>query len=149
MQWRSRRPPNSCISTSLLVHRIEEIPIKTGTFVHSRPLASPSILFQNGYYSGYSERPMAKEKLLTEANCKAAKASTKMYYLNDGGGLRLRVQTNGSRNWLFRYKVSGKEKTAGLGAYPQSVPSRSTQTSTSRERFGHRRPRSCGHETSG
>ena len=35
---------------------------------------------------------MAKEKLLTEANCKAAKASTKMYYLNDGGGLRLRVQ---------------------------------------------------------
>ena len=62
---------------------------------------------------------MAKEKLLTEANCKAAKASTKMYYLNDGGGLRLRVQTNGSRNWLFRYKVGGKEKTAGLGAYPQ------------------------------
>ena len=42
-----------------------------------------------------------------------------MYYLNDGGGLRLRVQTNGSRNWLFRYKVGGKEKTAGLGAYPQ------------------------------
>ena len=33
--------------------------------------------------------------------------------------LRLRVQTNGSRNWLFRYKVGGKEKTAGLGAYPQ------------------------------
>ena len=90
-----------------------------GTFVYLRPLVSPITLFQNGYWSGYSERPMAKEKLLTEANCKAAKASTKMYYLNDGGGLRLRVQTNGSRNWLFRYKLGGKEKTAGLGAYPQ------------------------------
>ena len=67
---------------------------------------------------------MAKEKLLTEANCKAAKASTKMYYLNDGGGLRLRVQTNGSRNWLFRYKVGGKEKTAGLINEPSAMNAR-------------------------
>ena len=81
---------------------------------------------------------MAKEKLLTEANCKVAKAGTKMYYLNDGGDLRLRVQTNGSRNWLFRYKVGSKEKTAGLGAYPPSIPSRSAQKSISRERFGLR-----------
>lgn len=33
---------------------------------------------------------MAAEKLLTEAACKAAKA--KLYYLNDGAGLRLLIR---------------------------------------------------------
>jgi integrase len=61
---------------------------------------------------------MAAEKILTEASCKAAKPKVKLYYLNDGAGLRLRVRPDGSRTWIYRYRLGGKEKTAGLGSYP-------------------------------
>ena len=40
---------------------------------------------------------MAGEKLLTDSRCKAAKRKEKIYYLNDGHGLRLRISPNGSR----------------------------------------------------
>lgn len=62
---------------------------------------------------------MAAEKLLTEASCKAAKPKVKLYYLNDGAGLRLRIRPDGSRTWIYRYRLAGKEMSAGLGAYPQ------------------------------
>lgn len=62
---------------------------------------------------------MAKEKLLSEALCKTAKPAEKLFYLNDGGGLRLRVRPNGSRHWIFRYRVGGKERSSSMGAYPQ------------------------------
>ena len=61
---------------------------------------------------------MAAEKMLTETSCKAAKPKAKLYYLNDGAGLRLRVRPDGSRTWIYRYRLGGKEKTAGLGSYP-------------------------------
>ena len=61
---------------------------------------------------------MAAEKLLSEAACKAAKAKESIYYLNDGAGLRLRVRPDGSRTWVYRYRLNGKEMSAGLGAYP-------------------------------
>jgi integrase len=61
---------------------------------------------------------MAAEKLLSEAACKAAKAKSSIYYLNDGAGLRLRIRPDGSRTWIFRYRLNGKEMSAGLGAYP-------------------------------
>lgn len=62
---------------------------------------------------------MAAEKLLTEASCKAAKAKAKLYYLNDGAGLRLRIRPDGSRTWIYRYRLGGKEMSSGLGAYPK------------------------------
>lgn len=62
---------------------------------------------------------MAAEKILTEALCKAAKPKQDMYYLNDGGGLRLRIKSNGSRSWIYRFRLDGKEKTNSLGTYPQ------------------------------
>ncbi len=58
---------------------------------------------------------MAAEKLLTEAKCKAARAGESVYYLNDGSGLRLRVRPDGSRSWLLRFFIQGKENTQGLG----------------------------------
>jgi len=61
---------------------------------------------------------MGAEKILTEANCKTAKAKEKVYYLNDGAGLRLRIRPDGSRTWIYRYRLGGKELTAGLGTYP-------------------------------
>jgi integrase len=62
---------------------------------------------------------MAAEKILTEASCKAAKPTNAVYYLNDGGGLRLRIKPNGSRSWIYRFRIDGKENTNSLGTYPQ------------------------------
>jgi integrase len=62
---------------------------------------------------------MAGQRLLTEVRCKSAKPKEKIYYLNDGGGLRLRIRPNGSRHWLYRFRISNKEKTTSLGTYPQ------------------------------
>jgi len=62
---------------------------------------------------------MAAEKILTEIACKTAKSKTKLYYLNDGAGLRLRVRPDGSRTWIYRYRLAGKETSSGLGSYPQ------------------------------
>ncbi len=62
---------------------------------------------------------MAGEKLLTEAACKAAKPKLKLYYLNDGAGLRLRIRPDGSRTWIYRFRLAGKEMSTGLGSYPQ------------------------------
>ena len=61
---------------------------------------------------------MAGEKLLSDYACKAAKPKESVYYLNDGAGLRLRIRPNGSKNWIFRYRLNAKEQNAGLGSYP-------------------------------
>jgi integrase len=61
---------------------------------------------------------MTAEKILTEASCKAAKPRTKLYYLNDGAGLRMRIRPNGSRTWIYRYRLDSKEMSTGLGVYP-------------------------------
>lgn len=61
---------------------------------------------------------MAGEKLLTETACKAAKAKPSVYYLNDGGGLRLRIRPDGSKSWLFRFHQNGKENSCSFGPYP-------------------------------
>ena len=62
---------------------------------------------------------MASEKKLTEAGCKAAKRKDMLYYLSDGAGLRLRIRPDGSKTWVLRYRLSGKEMSTGLGAYPK------------------------------
>jgi len=59
------------------------------------------------------------EKLLSELACKNAKQKSKMYYLSDGGGLRLRIRPDGSRIWILRYSLNGKEQSFSLGPYPK------------------------------
>ena len=46
---------------------------------------------------------MAGERLLSEKQCKQAKPSSKMYYLTDGGVLRLRCRPDGGKTWMYRY----------------------------------------------
>jgi integrase len=58
------------------------------------------------------------EKILSAPQCNAAKPTNKLYYLNDGAGLRLRIRPDGSRSWIYRYRLNGKEKSIGLGPYP-------------------------------
>ncbi|MDW7664779.1 MAG: Arm DNA-binding domain-containing protein, partial [Nitrosomonadaceae bacterium] len=58
------------------------------------------------------------EKILTEQSCKNAKPQSKIFYLNDGAGLRLRIRPNGSKSWVFRYSLNNKDMSHGLGTYP-------------------------------
>jgi integrase len=55
---------------------------------------------------------------LTELAIRNAKPREKPYTLSDGDGLLLLVKESGSKSWVLRYWVNGKEKRAGLGKYP-------------------------------
>lgn len=64
---------------------------------------------------------MARTTTLTNTEVKQAKPKDKVYKLSDGGGLQLRVKTNGTKSWLLDYfKPFTKKRTSlGLGAYPE------------------------------
>jgi integrase len=49
---------------------------------------------------------------------KQAKAEEKTYTMSDGRGLMLEIRPNGSKLWIVRYWVGGKEKRTSLGKYP-------------------------------
>jgi integrase len=51
-------------------------------------------------------------------SAKAVEKTTGPGMHNDGNGLYLRVTDTGARSWLFRFKLGGKERAMGLGAYP-------------------------------
>lgn len=55
---------------------------------------------------------------LTDARCRAAKASGKPQKLFDGGGLHLFVAPSGVKVWRLAYRLAGKPKTKSLGEYP-------------------------------
>ena len=58
------------------------------------------------------------EKKLTDLSCKTAKPRAKVYYLSDGAGLRLRIRPDGSKTWIYRYRLGGKEMSTGIGSFP-------------------------------
>jgi integrase len=58
------------------------------------------------------------EKLLSDRKCKSAKVRARPYPVADGNGLRLVIHPNGSKYWVLRYTLKGKETTLGLGTYP-------------------------------
>lgn len=64
---------------------------------------------------------MARTTTLTNTEVKQAKPKDKVYKLSDGGGLQLRIKTNGTKSWLLDYfKPLTKNRTSlGLGAYPE------------------------------
>ena len=70
---------------------------------------SPEAPIKLGTRTGTEGVYMAAEKILMEASCKAAKSKSDLYYLNDGAGLRLRIRPDGSRTWIYRYRLDGKE----------------------------------------
>jgi len=55
---------------------------------------------------------------LKEVKFRNAKPKEKPYRLNDGGGLSLLINPNGSKWWRFRYTFNGKEKGISFGVYP-------------------------------
>ena len=55
---------------------------------------------------------------LTDTTVRNAKAKAKAYKLVDSGGLYVIVRPNGSKLWRYRYRLSGKANSRGLGRYP-------------------------------
>jgi integrase len=58
------------------------------------------------------------EKLLTDRKCKSVRPKASPYPISDGKGLRLVIHPNGSKYWVLRYTLAGRETTLGLGTYP-------------------------------
>lgn len=55
---------------------------------------------------------------LTDLAIRRSKPKDKPYTLNDGNGLSLLIEPNGSKGWRLRYRFSGKAKLMSLGSYP-------------------------------
>jgi integrase len=55
---------------------------------------------------------------LTARKVGAIKATGKKQVFTDGNGLRLIVEPSGSKRWLLRRMIDGKDKELGLGGYP-------------------------------
>jgi integrase len=64
---------------------------------------------------------MAKIELLKDIQVKQSKPKEKKYYLNDGGGLRLCINPNGTKVWIYRYMVNGKSKETTFKSYPTTT----------------------------
>jgi integrase len=56
--------------------------------------------------------------MLTDTQCRKAKAAERPFKLTDGGGLHLFVTPAGGKHWRYRYELEGREKTLTIGPYP-------------------------------
>lgn len=61
---------------------------------------------------------MAIVNILKDIQIKQAKPKDKDYFLNDGGGLRIAIKTNGNKIWEFRYTFQQKRKKTTFQSYP-------------------------------
>jgi integrase len=61
---------------------------------------------------------MAQIELLQDIQIKKAKAKDNIYYLNDGGELRLKITPTNSKIWEFRYTFNGKSRKTTFKTYP-------------------------------
>jgi len=56
---------------------------------------------------------------LTDVQIRKAIPSDKQYKLNDGGGLSLLVRPTGTKSWICKLTINGKEQRLTFGTYPQ------------------------------
>ena len=61
---------------------------------------------------------MAQMELLQDIQIRKAKAQDNIYYINDGGGLRLKITPTNSKIWEFRYTLNGKSRKTTFKTYP-------------------------------
>ena len=52
---------------------------------------------------------------LNKLSALAVTKTSKPGYYGDGGGLWLQIAKSGSKSWIFRFKMSGKQREMGLG----------------------------------
>ncbi|MDP3908231.1 Arm DNA-binding domain-containing protein [Novosphingobium sp.] len=82
---------------------------------------------------------------------KGFKPLDKAYRKADAKGLYLEVRPNGSKLWFYNFRVDGKEKRLGLGAWPDmGLADARTAHGAARQvvQAGHRRAPDCGYPTS-
>ncbi|MBP2080989.1 integrase [Pseudomonas sp. PvP089] len=95
--------------------------MRSYTFWHSKWHSKPvGANFWNAKIK--SGMPMcAQATRLSELKVKSAKPAEKDYVLFDGGGLQMRVRSNGSKLWNFNYRhpVTKKRINMGLGTFPE------------------------------
>lgn len=61
---------------------------------------------------------MASIDLLQDIQIKKAKPKDKDYFLNDGGGLRVKIKKDGNKIWEFRFTFNSKRKMTTFKSYP-------------------------------
>jgi len=61
---------------------------------------------------------MARDLIKSDLSIKALKPQDKPYRLNDGKGLFILVNPNGSKYWRLNYSFQGSRKKLSLGVYP-------------------------------
>ena len=61
---------------------------------------------------------MARDLIKSDLIIKASQPQDKPYRLNDGKGLILLINPNGTKYWRLNYSFQGKRKTISLGVYP-------------------------------
>ena len=81
------------------------------------------------YIETYIGTNMAKS--INRLNALQVKQSTSAGWYADGNGLYLQVSKTGTKSWVFRYQISGKERRYGLGSYP------TISLVSAREKAGH------------
>jgi integrase len=60
---------------------------------------------------------MARPGKLTALKVASVVRDAKPGYTGDGGGLYLQISSYGTPNWVFRYRVNGRLREAGLGSF--------------------------------
>jgi Arm DNA-binding domain len=55
---------------------------------------------------------------LSDTKIRNATATDKEYAIADGQGLSVVVRPNGTKLWLYRYRVGGKRKNMSFGTFP-------------------------------
>jgi len=63
---------------------------------------------------------MARDLIKSDLSIKALQAKDKPYRLNDGKGLFILVNPDGSKYWRFNYSFQNKRKKLSLGVYPET-----------------------------
>ncbi len=66
-----------------------------------------------------------------------AKPRDKQYTMSDGGGLTLQVKPNGSKVWVYRYRLGGKPKTYTIGKFPQITLKEARNSHTATRELTH------------
>lgn len=90
--------------------------------VRRRPFAFASIVGKiRGVYQHAFRlyQQIADAMALTDVKIRSLKLPVKLVKLSDGGGLQLHVYPNGQKHWRMAYRFSGKQRSHGLGSYPQ------------------------------
>jgi len=55
----------------------------------------------------------------TSLQVKKMKPRDKRYELSDGAGLYIQISPNGSKRWIFKYKIAGSLKRVTIGGFPK------------------------------